>query len=86
MSVYCHDLTCHSIVIQMSLFRKSHHLAQLPNRVHRESERAALTRLYAEELYRIIESFCLSKRRIELFGDERNIRPGWWGDETSESV
>jgi len=30
-----------------------------------------------DDIYRIIEHFCQSKRRVELFGDERNIRPGW---------
>eukprot|EP00879_Flechtneria_rotunda_P026459 GHRR01028212.1.p2 GENE.GHRR01028212.1~~GHRR01028212.1.p2 ORF type:complete len:259 (+),score=66.68 GHRR01028212.1:600-1376(+) len=30
-----------------------------------------------EELYAIIERFCLGKRRLELFGEDHNIRPGW---------
>eukprot|EP00915_Cephaloidophora_sp_WS-2016_P000780 GHVH01001044.1.p1 GENE.GHVH01001044.1~~GHVH01001044.1.p1 ORF type:complete len:359 (-),score=47.43 GHVH01001044.1:29-1105(-) len=30
-----------------------------------------------EEMYNIIERFCLSRRRLELFGSDRNIRPGW---------
>ena len=30
-----------------------------------------------EELYGIIEHFCLARRRIELFGLDRNIRDGW---------
>jgi N6-adenosine-specific RNA methylase IME4 len=30
-----------------------------------------------EELYRIIERFCLGRKRIELFGEDRNKRPGW---------
>lgn len=30
-----------------------------------------------EELYQIIERFCLGRKRIELFGEERNKRPGW---------
>ncbi len=30
-----------------------------------------------EELYQIIERFCLGRRRIELFGEDHNIRPGW---------
>ena len=30
-----------------------------------------------EELYRIIERFCMGRKRIELFGDDRNKRPGW---------
>jgi len=30
-----------------------------------------------QELYRIIERFCLGRKRIELFGEDTNIRPGW---------
>ncbi|TPX73835.1 hypothetical protein CcCBS67573_g04895 [Chytriomyces confervae] len=30
-----------------------------------------------EELYTIIENFCLGKRRLELFGRDHNIRNGW---------
>ena len=30
-----------------------------------------------EELYNIIERFCLGRKRIELFGEDRNKRPGW---------
>jgi len=30
-----------------------------------------------EELYEIIERFCLGRRRIELFGEDHNIRAGW---------
>eukprot|EP00340_Litonotus_pictus_P002010 CAMPEP_0170525056 /NCGR_PEP_ID=MMETSP0209-20121228/10519_1 /TAXON_ID=665100 ORGANISM="Litonotus pictus, Strain P1" /NCGR_SAMPLE_ID=MMETSP0209 /ASSEMBLY_ACC=CAM_ASM_000301 /LENGTH=423 /DNA_ID=CAMNT_0010814097 /DNA_START=93 /DNA_END=1360 /DNA_ORIENTATION=+ len=29
------------------------------------------------ELYRIIERFCLGRKRIELFGEDHNIRSGW---------
>lgn len=29
------------------------------------------------QLYRIAENFCLGTRRIELFGTNRNLRPGW---------
>lgn len=29
------------------------------------------------ELYEIIERFCLGRRKLELFGTERNVRPGW---------
>ena len=29
------------------------------------------------ELYRIIERFCMGRKRIELFGEDRNKRPGW---------
>ena len=30
-----------------------------------------------EELYGIIERFCQGKRRIELFGEDHNVRDGW---------
>ncbi len=30
-----------------------------------------------EELYQIIEHFCQGRRRLELFGEDHNIRPGW---------
>ena len=30
-----------------------------------------------DELYHIIERFCLGRKRIELFGEDHNIRPGW---------
>jgi len=30
-----------------------------------------------EEIYHIIEHFCLGRRRLELFGEDHNIRPGW---------
>ncbi|KAJ4739924.1 N6-adenosine-methyltransferase subunit METTL14 [Rhynchospora pubera] len=30
-----------------------------------------------EDMYRIIEHFSLGKRRLELFGEDHNIRPGW---------
>eukprot|EP00826_Nyctotherus_ovalis_P052645 TRINITY_DN671_c0_g1_i1.p1 TRINITY_DN671_c0_g1~~TRINITY_DN671_c0_g1_i1.p1 ORF type:complete len:333 (-),score=106.26 TRINITY_DN671_c0_g1_i1:28-1026(-) len=30
-----------------------------------------------EELYEIIERFCLGRRRVELFGEDHNIRQGW---------
>ncbi|CAL8465627.1 g5163 [Coccomyxa elongata] len=30
-----------------------------------------------EEMYSIIEHFCLGRRRLELFGEDHNIRPGW---------
>lgn len=29
------------------------------------------------ELYEIIERFCLGRRRVELFGNNKSIRPGW---------
>ena len=30
-----------------------------------------------EEMYLIIERFCLGRRRLELFGEDHNIRNGW---------
>ncbi len=30
-----------------------------------------------EELYQLIENFCLGTRRLELFGRNRNLRRGW---------
>merc|ERR1719263_1149860 len=30
-----------------------------------------------EELYHIIEHFCLGRRRLELFGTDLNLRRGW---------
>ena len=30
-----------------------------------------------EEIYKIMEQFCLGRRRLELFGCPQNIRPGW---------
>ena len=30
-----------------------------------------------EELYSIIEHFALGRRRLELFGEDHNVRPGW---------
>ena len=30
-----------------------------------------------EELYRVIERFCMGRKRIELFGEDRNKRAGW---------
>lgn len=30
-----------------------------------------------EELYAIIEHFALGRRRLELFGEDHNVRPGW---------
>lgn len=29
------------------------------------------------EVYRVIEDFCLGRRRLELFGDIANVRDGW---------
>jgi N6-adenosine-specific RNA methylase IME4 len=30
-----------------------------------------------EELYNLIERFCNGRRRLELFGEDHNMRPGW---------
>ncbi|TPX35925.1 hypothetical protein SmJEL517_g01742 [Synchytrium microbalum] len=30
-----------------------------------------------EEMYHLIEHFCLGRRRLELFGEDHNMRPGW---------
>ena len=30
-----------------------------------------------EEIYSLIERFCLGRRKLELFGEIHNIRPGW---------
>ena len=30
-----------------------------------------------DELYRIIERFCLGRKRLELFGEDHNSRSGW---------
>jgi N6-adenosine-specific RNA methylase IME4 len=40
-----------------------------------------------EDMYRIIEHFALGRRRLELFGEDHNIRPGWLtlGKELSSS-
>ncbi|XP_071724439.1 N6-adenosine-methyltransferase non-catalytic subunit MTB-like [Rutidosis leptorrhynchoides] len=40
-----------------------------------------------EDMYRIIEHFSLGRRRLELFGEEHNIRSGWLtvGNELSSS-
>lgn len=40
-----------------------------------------------EDMYRIIEHFALGKRRLELFGEDHNIRSGWLtvGKELSSS-
>ena len=29
------------------------------------------------EMFRIIEHFCLGKRRLQIFGRDSTIRPGW---------
>ena len=30
-----------------------------------------------EEIYDIIERFCLGRKKIELFGETHNLRKGW---------
>lgn len=30
-----------------------------------------------EDMYRIVEHFSLGRRRLELFGEDHNIRSGW---------
>merc|ERR1740117_187824 len=30
-----------------------------------------------KEMYEVMEHFCLGRRRLELFGTDHNIRPGW---------
>jgi len=30
-----------------------------------------------DDMYRIIEHFALGRRRLELFGEDHNIRSGW---------
>lgn len=39
------------------------------------------------EIYEIIERFCLGRKKIELFGNDYNIRNGWLtvGNELSET-
>ena len=31
-----------------------------------------------EEIYQMIERFCLGRKRIEIFGETHNIRDGWY--------
>lgn len=40
-----------------------------------------------DDMYRIIEHFALGRRRLELFGEDHNIRSGWLtvGKELSSS-
>jgi mRNA (2'-O-methyladenosine-N6-)-methyltransferase len=44
--------------------------------IDEEPEEVGSTRK-PDELYDIIEHFCLARQRIELFGRDHNIRPGW---------
>jgi mRNA (2'-O-methyladenosine-N6-)-methyltransferase len=30
-----------------------------------------------EELFNIIENFCMGRRRLEIFGSDYSMRPGW---------
>ena len=41
-----------------------------------------------EELFNIIENFCMGRRRLEIFGSEQTMRPGWLtvGDSLSTST
>lgn len=40
-------------------------------------EPSDLTTQKPQELYYLIEHFCMGRRRLELFGNDWNIRPGW---------
>ncbi|KAJ3147943.1 N6-adenosine-methyltransferase subunit mettl14 [Geranomyces variabilis] len=40
-------------------------------------EPADLSTRKPEELYHLIERFCMGRRRLELFGNDESIRPGW---------
>jgi len=41
-----------------------------------------------EELFSIIENFCMGRRRLEIFGTDNSMRPGWLtvGDMLSAST
>ncbi len=30
-----------------------------------------------EELFNIVENFCMGRRRLEIFGSDDSMRPGW---------
>jgi mRNA (2'-O-methyladenosine-N6-)-methyltransferase len=30
-----------------------------------------------EELFNIVENFCMGRRRLEIFGNDESMRPGW---------
>jgi N6-adenosine-specific RNA methylase IME4 len=30
-----------------------------------------------EELFNIVENFCMGRRRLEIFGSDSSMRPGW---------
>jgi mRNA m6A methyltransferase non-catalytic subunit len=30
-----------------------------------------------EELFNIVENFCMGRRRLEIFGSDNSMRPGW---------
>ncbi|KAI8589576.1 MT-A70-domain-containing protein [Geranomyces variabilis] len=40
-------------------------------------EPADLSTRKPDELYHLIERFCMGRRRLELFGNDESIRPGW---------
>lgn len=42
-----------------------------------EEEKAFGSTQKPQELYEIIEHVCLGRRRLELFGNDRNLRDGW---------
>lgn len=41
-----------------------------------------------EELFNIIENFCMGRRRLEIFGSDASMRPGWLtiGDSVTSST
>lgn len=41
-----------------------------------------------EELFNIIENFCMGRRRLEIFGSDNSMRPGWLtvGDKLTSST
>jgi mRNA m6A methyltransferase non-catalytic subunit len=41
-----------------------------------------------EELFNIIENFCMGRRRLEIFGSDESMRPGWLtvGDKLTSST
>ena len=41
-----------------------------------------------EELFNIIENFCMGRRRLEIFGSDESLRPGWLtvGDKLTSST
>lgn len=35
------------------------------------------TKRKPDELFNIIENFCMGRRRLEIFGSDQSMRPGW---------